>query len=647
MCGFIGFCGGKYADNEIKAIMRSMLSEIETRGPDSFGHWSNFSEGIHLGHQRLSVLDLSSEGNQPMLSKSGRYVISYNGEIYNHLELRLELENKFDELEWRGTSDTETLLMCIEIWGIEQTCSKLKGMFAFGIWDNKTKELSLVRDRIGEKPLYYGWQGNEVDRVFLFGSDLRAFRHHPYFKPNVNRDSLSLLLRHNYIPAPYCIYEGFSKLEPGWILKISPKMGEEKHIQYWDAQKIAVEGKSNPFNGSYHEAVSHTEDLIKNSIKGQMLSDVPIGAFLSGGIDSSLIVALMQLAVSKPIKTFTIGFNEKGFNEAEFAKEVASVLSTDHTELYVTPDQCIDLIAKIPSIYGEPFADSSQIPTFLVSALAKRDITVALSGDGGDELYCGYNRYNLADNIWQKIRFIPCATRKNLADMLSNIPSNFWDKLGKFLISSPSVNLSDKVSKGCSLLGSSSIDDIYYKLISICNNPSTFLINSSEPLTQVTKNNDHLDLLAPKERMMLIDLISYLPDDILTKVDRASMGVSLETRVPFLDSEIVESALHMPLNYKIKDGKSKSILRDILSKYVPKNLIERPKMGFGIPLDQWLRGPLKPWAEDMLSVSRLKNEGFFDVDMIRSLWQSHLSRETNSASQLWTILMFQAWLLEQ
>jgi asparagine synthase (glutamine-hydrolysing) len=430
-------------------------------------------------------------------------------------------------------------------------------------------------------------------------------------------------------------------------MKISLKTGEETYNQYWNAQKIAIDGKLNPFEGSYDDAISHSEKLITNSIKGQMLSDVPIGAFLSGGIDSSLIVALMQSVSYKPVKTFTIGFTEKGFNEAEFAKEVASVLSTDHTELYVTPDQCIDVIAKLPSIYGEPFADSSQIPTFLVSALAKRDITVTLSGDGGDELFCGYNRYNIADNFWRKIRFIPHVARKKLAKMVLNIPANFWDSLGSVLISSPSVNLSDKISKGCNVLDSSSVDDIYYNLISIFSDPSAFLINSFEPVTQITKNNAHLGVLDSKERMMLLDLVSYLPDDILTKVDRASMGVSLETRVPFLDSEVVESALRMPLNYKIMGGKPKAILRDILFRYVPKNLIERPKMGFGVPLDQWLRGPLRPWAEEMLSVSRLNSEGFFDVKMVRTLWQGHLSGQTNSAAQLWAILMFQAWLLEQ
>ncbi|MDC0403875.1 asparagine synthase (glutamine-hydrolyzing) [Porticoccaceae bacterium] len=647
MCGFVGFSGGNCTTNEVGPVMSLMLKEITTRGPDSSGQWSDYEAGIHLGHQRLSILDLSPQGHQPMASISGRYVITYNGEIYNHLELRLELEKKNDNVKWKGSSDTETLLNCIEIWGIEKTCSKLKGMFAFGVWDKTTQVLSLVRDRIGEKPLYYGWQGKGCNRVFLFGSDLRAFKPHPQFKPNVNRDSLSLLLRHNYIPAPYCIYEGFSKLEPGWIMKISLKTGEQSRIQYWNAQKIAIDGKLNPFEGSYDDALSHSEKLITSAIKGQMLSDVPIGAFLSGGIDSSLIVALMQSVSDKPVKTFTIGFKEKGFNEAEFAQEVASVLSTDHTELYVTPDQCIDVIAKVPSIYGEPFADSSQIPTFLVSALAKRDITVALSGDGGDELFCGYNRYNIADNFWRKIRFIPPMARKKIAKLLLNMPSNLWDSLGSIFISSPSVNLSDKISKGCKILGSSSVDDIYYNLISICNDPTVFLINSFEPVTQVTKNNTHLDVLNSKERMMLLDLVSYLPDDILTKVDRASMGVSLETRVPFLDSEVVESAFHMPLNYKIKGGKSKSILRDILFKYVPKNLIERPKMGFGVPLDQWLRGTLRPWAEEMLSVSRLSREGFFDVDMVRSLWQGHLSGQTNSAAQLWAILMFQAWLLEQ
>ncbi len=646
MCGFVGFYSKNNYGDELESIMNSMLKQIETRGPDSRGHWSDPHSGINLGHQRLSILDLSSAGHQPMFSASNRYVIIYNGEIYNHLELRKEIE-KNNTIEWKGSSDTETLSMCIEIYGVVPTCSKIKGMFSFAVWDKKNQELFLARDRLGEKPLYYGWHGNGNNRNFYFGSDLRAFKPHPQFDPSINRDSLSLLLRHNYIPAPHCIYDGFYKLEPGSIMKISPKKEKEEHIKYWDAEKIAVEGKLNPFMGSYQELVKHTENLVKNSIKAQMISDVPIGAFLSGGIDSSLIVSLMQLESNIPVKTFTIGFEEKGFNEAEFAKDVASVLSTDHTELYVTHDQCIDTISKLPTLYGEPFADSSQIPTFLLSELTKKDVTVALSGDAGDELFCGYNRYNIADNFWNKISFIPTSLRKQFAAVLSNIPANFWDNISSLITKSPSMLLSDKIAKGSDVLSSLSVDDLYFKLISINSNPLSYLINSSEPQTKITKDNSHLDILSSKEKMMLLDLISYLPDDILVKVDRASMGVSLETRVPLLDPDVVEFALKTPLNYKIRNGKSKAVLRDILFKHVPKNLIERPKMGFGVPLDQWLRGPLRPWVEEMLSTERLKNEGFFNVSMVRELWQEHLDYKKNSSAKLWGILMFQAWYLEQ
>jgi asparagine synthase (glutamine-hydrolysing) len=646
MCGFVGFYSEKNYGNELESIMDSMLEQIKSRGPDSRGQWSDPQSGIHLGHQRLSILDLSPTGHQPMISISKRYVLSYNGEIYNHLELRKEIEEN-NSINWNGTSDTETLLMCIELYGVATTCTKIKGMFSFAVWDTKKQELYLARDRLGEKPLYYGWHNNNGNRIFLFGSDLRAFKPHPQYNPSVDRNSLSLLLRHNYIPSPYCIYKGFSKLEAGSIIKLFPKEDKIEYFKYWDVEKIAIEGKSNPFTGDYAESVRTTESLIKTSIKNQMLSDVPIGAFLSGGVDSSLIVALMQSESSMPVKTFTIGFEEKGFNEAKFAKEVALALSTDHTELYVTSKQSIDVIPKLPTLYGEPFADSSQIPTFLVSELAKKDVTVALSGDAGDELFCGYNRYNIADNFWKKISFIPLPLRKQLAIFLKSVPANLWNRASFLTNQLPSSPLSDKIVKGANVLNSKSVDDLYYKLISINSDPSSFLLNSHEQKSKITKDNTHLNILKSKEKMMLLDLISYLPDDILVKVDRASMGVSLETRVPLLDPKVVEFALRTPLDHKIKNGKSKAILKDILYKYVSKSLIERPKMGFGIPLDQWLRGPLRPWVEEMLNITRLKNEGFFNVEMVRSLWEDHLDGHKNSSAKLWGILMFQAWYEEQ
>ncbi|MDO8310695.1 MAG: asparagine synthase (glutamine-hydrolyzing), partial [Sideroxyarcus sp.] len=532
---------------------------------------------------------------------SGRFVIAFNGEIYNHLELRKELEALGRAPSWRGHSDTETLLAGFEVWGIEATIKKSIGMFAIALWDRQERTLTLARDRMGEKPLYFGWQGDGERRSFLFGSELKALKAHPVFSAGIDRGALCLLLRHNYIPAPYSIYQGISKLEPGCLLSISLDQPEPKIWKYWDTLEVARDGIKNRFAGTPDEAVDALEQLAKDAVRQQMMADVPLGAFLSGGIDSSTVVALMQTQSSRPVKTFTIGFNESGYNEAEHAKAVAQHLGTDHTELYVTPQQAMDVIPRLPSLYCEPFADSSQIPTFLVSQLARQHVTVSLSGDAGDELFCGYNRYRLTNSLWRKLSAVPAPLRSLAAKGITAISPDKWDRMARFLPGSARHStMGDKLHKGASVLASRTVDDLYLGMVSHLRDPAAWVIGGKEPSTQLSRHHLELDELNAVERMMALDAISYLPDDILAKVDRAAMGVSLESRVPFLDHRVVEFAWSLPLEYKLRDGQTKWPLRQVLYRHVPRELIDRPKMGFGIPIDHWLRGPLRDWAETLL-----------------------------------------------
>jgi asparagine synthase (glutamine-hydrolysing) len=648
MCGFAGFFGGKLATNRELAdtTLEAMAEEIITRGPDSSGLWCMANDAVGMSHRRLSILDLSPAGHQPMLSQSRRYTIAFNGEIYNHLELREKLGKDFGPMIWKGSSDTETLLACIDNWGVHKTLSNLVGMFAFSLWDNVSKILTLSRDRVGEKPLYYGWQGSGIDKVFLFGSDLKSFKAYPNFNPVVDRNALCLFLRHNYVPAPHCIYEGFNKLEPGCYLSISKNQMTPKIIRYWNAESLLLAGVNNPSNLNFTDLSSYVETKIVKAVNRQSLSDVPLGTFLSGGIDSSVITALLQSQSIKPVKTFTIGFEEASYNEAIYAKKIAKHLGTNHTELYVSSKDALDLIPDLPNIYGEPFADSSQIPTILLSILAKKDVTVVLSGDGGDELFCGYNRYNFADNLWHKLAFLPSSGKHALANLLMAVPSRVWD-MGETLslAGKASSRLSEKVQKVAGVLSANSVHDLYNDLISDFNNPSEWVIGGTDASNLAL--NEAYKELGTKRFMMLKDLLGYLPNDILTKVDRASMAVSLETRVPFLDHELVEATFNVPIDMHLYRGKSKSILRDILYKYVPQDLIERPKMGFGIPLDSWLRGPLKEWAESQLDERRLDYEGYFVTQNVRKMWMEHLNSSKNWSSQLWNILMFQSWLENQ
>lgn len=642
MCGLVGFLGGDVFGDE--ALLRRMSDTLIHRGPDDGGYWFDSEQRIGLGHRRLAIVDLSPAGHQPMVSARGRYIIVFNGEIYNHLDLRQEL----GEQTWRGHSDTETLLAGIETWGLESTLKKSIGMFAIALWDRQTHMLTLARDRIGEKPLYYGWQGKGNQRAFLFGSELKALQAYPDFAADIDRGALCLLLRHNYIPAPYSIYQGIAKLEPGCLLSVSLAQPEPKIWKYWDAVEVVRAGVAKPFEGTADEAVDALEVLAKDAVRHQMMADVPLGAFLSGGIDSSTVVALMQAQSSRPVKTFTIGFNEEGYNEAVHAKAVAQHLGTEHTELYVTPEQAMEVIPRLPDLYCEPFSDSSQIPTFLVSQLAKQHVTVSLSGDAGDELFCGYGRYLRTLGFWKKMSIAPVPLRALAARGIKFMSPSAWDGFIHFIPGTGRFRfVGDKLHKGAGVLASRTVDELYLGMVSHLSNPADWVIGGQEPPTHLTGLRPDCGGLNAVERMMALDTISYLPDDILVKVDRAAMGVSLESRVPFLDHRLVEFAWSLPLEYKLHDGQAKWPLRQVLYRHVPRELIDRPKMGFAVPLHDWLRGPLREWAESLLDEGRLSREGYFHPAPIRQMWAEHLIGKRNWMARLWSVLMFQAWLESQ
>lgn len=648
MCGFAGFFEAtrQTAENEAETRTRRMISTIRHRGPDDAGYWGE--HGIAFGHARLAIVDISAAGHQPMMSSDQRLVIAFNGEIYNHLQLRKELETANLAPAWRSHSDTETLLAGLRAWGVTSTLRRCTGMFAFALWDRQTQVLTLARDRAGEKPVYYGWQGSGPLATFLFGSELKALRAHPAFDATVNRNSLTLYLRHNYIPSPQSIYEGIYKLPPGCILSISTKQPSPQVTSYWSARETVLNGTRQRLDVSPEEAVDQLEALLKSAVSQQMVADVPLGAFLSGGIDSSTIVALMQTQSPRPVKTFTIGFHETGYNEAEHAKAIARHLGTDHTELYVTPQEAIAVIPKLPSMFDEPFADSSQIPTYLVSALARSHVAVSLSGDGGDELFSGYTRYTVAAGLWRKLSWVPTPLRRTTARSITALPPHTWDTLAGWLPTQRfKQRIGDKLHKGAGVLSSSSIDDLYHGLVSHWTEPTKLVIGGQEPSTLLTGLRPDLPGLDPVERMMALDLMTYLPDDILTKVDRAAMAVSLESRVPMLDHRVVEFAWRLPQALKQREGVGKWLLRQVLYRHVPQHLLNRPKMGFGVPIDSWLRGPLREWAEALLNEPRLRNEGYFHAAPIRQKWAEHLNGSRNWAYHLWNVLMFQAWLESQ
>jgi len=645
MCGIVGFFSADGHNHQ--NIVVDMMDAIKHRGPDDEGFWHNSESNVYLGHRRLSVVDLSSLGHQPMTSCSDRYVIVFNGEIYNHLLLRKSLKKSGVNITWRGHSDTETLLACIDTWGLKKTIKKCSGMFAIALFDKKHNSIYLVRDRMGEKPLYYGIQNG----VFLFGSELKALKKHPEFQGEIDRNSLALQLKYSYIPTPYSIYKGIKKLTPGTILKVSVN-GKyanidaiESPMAFWSLKEVAINAQLNTYTGSDIEAVNDLDKLLSQSVKGQMEADVSLGAFLSGGIDSSLIVSLMQSQSSSSVKTFSIGFEQEGYNEAEYAKQIAQHLGTKHTELYVSAQDAMNIIPKLSSLYDEPFSDSSQIPTYLVSAMAKESVTVSLSGDAGDELFGGYNRYLWTRKIWNKVKYMPHSVRKFIAWGMTSVSPEVWNKILRQIVSMPLPG--DKIHKLANILPAKSAEDFYFHLVSHWHDIDSIVIGVKNPVAPVERSNLGLYLGSIEQNMMYLDSISYLPDDILTKVDRAAMGVSLETRIPFLDHHVIEFAYKLPLSMKIRNGEGKWILKKVLDRYIPRELMERPKMGFGVPIDLWLRGPLRDWAESLLDESRLKREGFFHAESIRKKWNEHLSGDRNWQYHLWDVLMFQAWLEDQ
>jgi asparagine synthase (glutamine-hydrolysing) len=613
-----------------------MGGSLQHRGPDDDGSWIDAEAGVVLTHRRLSIVDLSPAGHQPMISADGRYVISYNGEIYSHEDMRPSLLAR--GCTFRGHSDTEVVLESIVADGLRTTLSRLIGMFAFVLWDRRERTLTLVRDRLGIKPLYWA----KFDDLFLFGSELKALRAHPGWSPRINQAAVASFMRNNYIPAPHTIYQGVHKLEPGSVLTL-PWGGEPIIDRFWDAREAALAGLANPIRGSDRELTDELETRLVDAIKRRMIADVPLGAFLSGGIDSSTVVALMQSASGDRVKTFTIGFDIPGFDEAKHASAVARHLGTDHTALTVTAQQALDVIPKLPEWYDEPFADSSQIPTYLVSAMTRQHVTVALSGDGGDELFAGYDRYHLVRRSWPLLSLLPAVVRRLMANAVTSISPERWSHLLAFPRNITSqAQPGDKLHKLASILRLPDGDAIYRRLMTHWE-PTQIMPAVAEPRDLFSDSTLRRQMPSLLDRMQFLDLVTYLPDDILTKLDRASMAIALEARVPLLDHRLVEFAWRLPRSLKVRGGTSKWLLRQVLYRHVPRELVERPKMGFGIPLGEWLRGPLRDWAEALLASNRLHETDMFEAASVRRCWAEHLSGSRNWQYQLWDVLMFEAW----
>jgi asparagine synthase (glutamine-hydrolysing) len=637
MCGIAGVLTSAAGAREpLDRAATAMAESLAHRGPDDHGVWSDPEAGIALSQRRLSIVDLSPAGHQPMTSADGRFVITYNGEIYNFQELRRELEAR--GIAFRGHSDTEVMLEAFSVHGIAPTVKRLIGMFTIGVWDRRERALTLVRDRLGIKPVYWAKFGS----LFLFGSELKALRAHPGWTARIDRAAVASFMRHNYIPAPHTIYQGVQKLEPGCILTL-PRGSEPRIERFWDARAVAKAGLADPSQASDRELTDQLENLLRDAVARRMVADVPVGAFLSGGIDSSTVVALMKAANVGPVRTYTIGFENAGFDEAEHAAAVARHIGTEHTKLVVTAKDALDVVPKLPQFYDEPFADSSQIPTYLVSAMTRRHVTVALSGDGGDELFAGYNRYQLATRTWRALALLPRPLRCAISGAITSVSADRWSKLLAFLPAQMRPGqIGDKLHKFASVLPVDDDNALYRRLVTHWE-PAEVAPGAAEAKGILWDPQVTSDFPGLLERMQFLDLVTYLPDDILTKVDRASMAVALEARVPLLDHRVVEFAWRLPRAAKIRGGVSKWLLRQVLDRHVPKAMIDRPKMGFGIPLGEWLRGPLKDWAENLLGEQRLREAGLVDASRARQVWAAHLSGQRNHEYMLWNVLMLESW----
>ncbi len=658
MCGLAGFlsreaCGTGPAST----LLAGMAQQLIHRGPDGGGQWSDAAAGVGLAHRRLAILDLSEAGHQPMTSACGRLVLAFNGEIYNHTDLRSELEACGQAPRWRGHSDTETLLAAIAAWGLAATLPRLIGMFALALWDREHRQLSLARDRFGEKPLYYAvGRGASGQPLLLFGSELPALMVHPGYDRSIDRRACALYLRHAYVPAPWSIHGQTRKLGAGtWLQLQAHDLGRsvaalaQRQQPYWSALDCAIQARAQPFAGNVEQATDAVEQALSRAVRRQRLSDVPLGAFLSGGIDSSLVVALLQAQASQPVQTFAVGFEDPQFNEAPYAAAVARHLGTTHTELVVTGVDALAVIPALPGLYGEPFADSSQIPTALVARLARQHVSVALSGDAGDELFGGYNRYALATRLWRRLGSLPAPLRQAMAGVLQGVPAVRWQQLlGPFNAVLPQRRrqraVGEKLHKLAGLLTPCTAQQLYLRLVSQWPETAGLVAGATEHPPAVSDPAVWLEAAKLEEQMMLLDTLTYLPDDILVKVDRAAMAVGLETRIPMLDPELFALAWSLPLPHKLAAGRGKLPLRAVLARYVPSELIERPKMGFGVPLASWLRGPLRDWGETLLAPDRLEQQGLLVSEPVQQCWLAHQQGRRETHYQLWPLLMLQAWL---
>lgn len=640
MCGIAGFLdlSADRSTTQMERALRGMTRALAHRGPDGDGHWVDAQSGIALGHRRLSIVDLTVAGSQPMWSANRRFALVYNGEIYNAEQLRAQLDAEHPHA-WRGHSDTEVLLEAFSTWGVARTLERALGMFAIALWDCSERKLTLARDRAGEKPLFYGWCGS----VLLFASELKAMQVHPRWIGKLDSTSVYQVVQFSYVPAPHSIYSGISKLPPAAFATfpaMSTTVGAmPAPVEYWSFPRIAEEGSRNRFRGSPKDAIDGLREHIATAIKGQMVADVPVGAFLSGGVDSSLVVAMMQEQSTRPVLTFSIGYSEDRYNEAPFAAAVSRHLGTEHTELIVGPKDVLDIIPSLPAIYDEPLADSSQMPTYLVCKLARQRVTVSLSGDAGDELFAGYNHFVQVDELWRRIRNLPSGARRLSGAMIKLAPIALWDRL---LPVSRGLN-GDRMHKAAELLSTDTLLGLYraYSMRWYAD-----AAMRGDRLTWPTLPQPHLENASPMETLMACDFRTYMPDSILAKLDRAAMAVSLETRIPLLDPRVVEYAWTIPMSLKRVDGRGKWLLRQLLYRYVPAELIDRPKTGFAVPIKEWLRGPLRDWAESLLSERSLKDGGVLAVAPIRKRWREHLEGHRDWSASLWNVLMFEAWRVQ-